>query len=297
VTIHRVGTFRFSTHDREEWQLPSRPVKGPLATPELVHWVPCHWPGASNTWKPPLDVASHLRWAHDLYLINKGFSYGYAFVIGPNPIDWTADPVLTDIWEVRGFDIRPAANNGDFPPWSDFSNPNFNGRSLPIQVMCSVAFPATKDQQLQFRWMVALADQRYAERVTVQPHRASDATTCPGPGLTPLVPSFAVRPTDPTPVPVPPGPPPVPPAPTTPGGFPRMLICKQGGTPDASWTGWYSYDGGKTMLGVTSMAHAATLVDMGALDAGTRQRVTSRTWVGVTHVATVAEADRLLTPY
>lgn len=209
MTLHKVGTFRFITHDREEWQVPSRPIRGPLPTPELVHWCVCHWPGASNNWKPDTDVASHLRWANDLYLNdpNRGYSYGYSFVVGPNPIKWDADPVVFDTWEVRGFDIRPAANNGDFPPWSNFHDPNFNGRSLPIQIMCSVAYPATPDQRLQFRWMAALADQVYGEVLTVQPHRLSDQTSCPGDFLAAAIPSLTVRPSDPTPPPPPPPPP------------------------------------------------------------------------------------------
>lgn len=77
----------------------------------------------------------------------------------------------------------------------------------------------------------------------------------------------------------------------------KMLIIKYGGTPDANWAGLYSFDGGRTSAAVTSMAHAGRLVDLGARDAKSNARVTSRTWVGVTHVATYAEADRLVTPY
>ena len=91
--------------------------------------------------------------------------------------------------------------------------------------------------------------------------------------------------------------PPTPPAPATRGRMLQMLIIKYGGTPEANWAGLYSTDAGITAQAVTSMAHAATIVDLGALDAKTRQPVTSRTWVGVTHVATFSEADRLLTPY
>lgn len=91
--------------------------------------------------------------------------------------------------------------------------------------------------------------------------------------------------------------PPTPPAPSEPLRRRHMLIIKYGGTPDANWAGLYSADAGRTSLAVTSMAHAAAIVDLGALDAKTRQPVTARNWVGVTHVATFAEADRLLTPY
>lgn len=89
----------------------------------------------------------------------------------------------------------------------------------------------------------------------------------------------------------------LPPKPSTSIGVEHMLVIKQGGTPTAGWVGWYSFDGGLTKRACSSMAHANTIIDLGALDAKTRQRVTDRNWVGVSHVSTVAEADRLLTPY
>ena len=190
----------FVIHDREEWQVPSRPITGPSPSPELVHWGICHYPGAGSTWVPPSDVPAHLRWANDLYLNdpNRGYSYGYGFVIGPNPVDWLRRPVIFDTWEVRGFDIRIASNNGDFPPWSEFHDPNFNGRSLSVQIMCSDSHPPTADQRMQFRYMMALCDLVYGEMVTVQPHRASDSTDCPGPCM-PFMTELATRPNPLTP--------------------------------------------------------------------------------------------------
>lgn len=76
-----------------------------------------------------------------------------------------------------------------------------------------------------------------------------------------------------------------------------MLIAKYGGTPTANWGGWYSCDGGVTRKAVSSMAQAATLVDLGALDAKTRARVTDREWDGVSHTTSVATLDQWLTPY
>jgi len=201
-------------HDREEWQLPSRPVKGPAPYPNLVHYAVIHWPGASSTWVPPkttAQTAAHLRWSQDMYLNDpkRGYSYGYSFVIGQTPINWNAAEVLTDIWEVRGTDIRPAANNGDKGIYDDFSNPNFNGRSIPIQLTASAAHAATHDQIEQARYMVSAMDQVYAERLTVIPHRTSDSTTCPGDFINSKIAAIAVRPEwKPTTPPVDPAPPP-----------------------------------------------------------------------------------------
>lgn len=208
--IVTVGGRRFHIHDREEWQIPSRPVTGPKPSPALVHHAVIHWPGSSDNWKPPSDVASHLRWSHDLYLVGKGYSYGYGFVVGPNPVNWNADPIRTDIWEVRGTDIRIASNNGDNGVYGQYRNPNFNGRSTSLQIMCSTNYPATPDQIEQARWWVAWMDQVYGETLTVIPHRTSDATACPGDNLTARIPLIATRPTakpDPGPGPGPKPPP------------------------------------------------------------------------------------------
>ena len=204
-TEYTVLGRRIRIHDREEWQIPSQAITPPpFPSPELVHWGICHYPGAASNWVPPLDTASHLRWANALYLAdpNRGYSYGYGFVIGANPVDWLADTVVFDTWEVRGFDIRVASNNGDFPPWSSFEDPNFNGRSLSVQIMCSFDHPATDHQRLQFRYMMALCDQVYGETVTVQPHQTSDQTDCPGPCMDVMA-ELATRPTPFAPTPTP----------------------------------------------------------------------------------------------
>lgn len=197
ATTYEVAGRTLLIHDREEWQNPARPISGPKPSPELVHHFVVHWPGAGDKWKPDLDVAAHLRWANDLYLLdpNRGYSYGYGFVIGPNPVDWDADPIQTDIWEVRGFDIRIASNDGDNGVYGQMANPNFNGRSISAQIMASTTFPATDDQLEQMRYLVAIADGVYGETLEVIPHHVSDATTCPGVYITSQVPLIATRPT------------------------------------------------------------------------------------------------------
>lgn len=189
-------------HDREEWQNPAHPVTGPKPSPDLVHHFVVHWPGAGPDWKPDTDVAAHLRWAQDMYLLDpaRGYSYGYGFVIGPNPIDWDTDPIVTDIWEVRGFDIRIASNDGDIGVYGQMANPNFNGRSISAQIMASEHHPATADQIEQCRYLVALTDEMYGETLTVIPHRESDATTCPGDLITAHIADIAERPSEEEPV-------------------------------------------------------------------------------------------------
>jgi peptidoglycan hydrolase-like protein with peptidoglycan-binding domain len=175
---------------------------------------------------PDTDVAAHLRRGQAAYLADpsKGFSYGYNFVIGPNPIKWDTKVVAMDVWEVRGLDIQNAANNGDFPPYSLLHNTypykNFNGYTVSIQIMSSESHPATADQQLQFRYMMAYLDSIYVETLRLQPHRMSDYTSCPGDFLNSIIAKLAIRPLPPPPV----NPAPNPDNMTTPVGTPTMKL-------------------------------------------------------------------------
>lgn len=221
MRIITVAGKRLLIQERRDWQIPSRPVTGPTASPSLVTAEMVHWPGASPNWRPPLDTASWLRWSQDLYLLDKGFSLGYAWAIGVNTIDWDDDPVHTDIWEIRGLDIRPAANNGDFPPYSTFRNPNWNGHTQPIIFLTSVAHPMTDDQCLQGRYMTTWLDDIYDETLDVFPHHKTDATACPGPANTARIGELATRVTvSPPPEPTPP------PPPHTEGTTRMMLVAK-----------------------------------------------------------------------
>jgi hypothetical protein len=281
-----VDTTRFTIWDREDWQIPSRPVKGPVPFPNLVSAVMCHYPGASPGWKPPTDVAAHLRWAHDLYLVSKGFSYGYSYVIGPNPVNWRVSPISFDVWEVRGLDIRPAANNGDFPPYSLFANPNWNGHTVPIQIICSDVFPPTPDQRLQFRWMVAWLDHEYGQTLDVFPHRKTDSTNCPGPVMP--IDDLAVRPTQPLP-------PPQPPSTNARRKGPLMdaaLLAHEAG----SATFWVSLDGGYTRQGMRSEEHVRSLFATTVVkDAKSKTALTLTNWGGAS-VLSSADLTKFMGP-
>jgi len=170
---------RLLINDRKDWLL-DLPFDGPPYVVADVHTELGHYPGAGDTWKPPLDTAAFIRFSHELYLRDRGFSLGYGGVIGRNPIDWDADPVVTDMWIVRGFDFRNAANNGDFPPYSTTLSP-WNGKTHTWQVMCSTDHPPTDDQLLQFRYALAWSDDVHGELLDLKGHRDSDFTDCPGP--------------------------------------------------------------------------------------------------------------------
>jgi hypothetical protein len=171
---------RLLVWDRDDWLLGGEWRDSPSYTVADVHTEVGHYPGAGSSWKPPLDTAAHIRFSHGLYLVGRGYNYGYGGVIGANPIDWDADPVVTDMWIVRGFEFRNAANNGDFEPYSTTLSP-WNGKTHSWQVMCSDAFPPTEDQRKQFRYALAWSDDVHDELLDLKKHRDSDSTDCPGP--------------------------------------------------------------------------------------------------------------------
>lgn len=100
------------------------------------------------------------------------------------------------------------------------------------------------------------------------------------------------------------GPPPPPPPPPTdiypPTDTPKgaslvnPLVLRYGGTPTGGWSGYYSPDGGTTMLPVRSMHHANQLLALGAIDGKKLTRVTN--WNDVTHTNNLEELDEWLTP-
>jgi len=184
VTVRGVN---LTIHERGDWESSTEPVTGPAPFPDQVHTCVAHYPGASASWQPPADVAKHLREGQHSYLVdpNRGYSYGYGWVIGPNP--------FPDIWEVRGFDIRNAANNGDFEPYKSMTNPSWNGRTVSIQIMCSTEHPPTADQVRSFQYCLAMCDDFYGETLDLKGHKDSDFTDCPGP-MYPMLPELGTRP-------------------------------------------------------------------------------------------------------
>lgn len=181
---------RLLYHTRDEWldNPTPQPFNTPPASPGDVEAAMCHYPGAKATWVAPLNTAAWIRFGNALYLSdpNRGYPYGYSFQIGYNPVDWSRNPVELDLWEVRGFDRRNAANNGDFPPFSTTKSP-WNQRTYSAQIMCSeIGSPPHEDQLLTFQYFVAMCDDFTQRTVDVYGHWQTDFTACPGP-LRPFV--------------------------------------------------------------------------------------------------------------
>jgi peptidoglycan hydrolase-like protein with peptidoglycan-binding domain len=158
-TVHSMP----SVISRSLWQDPMFPVAGPADDTAGGTWV-VHYPGSTSPHTPSTDIdfRSHLRSAHESYLRNRGYSYGYSWVI--------AQFGLT--YEVRGWDQRPASN-----PGKKVSG-NFNYKSRTIQIMVGAQDPA-------FPAAVKAANELIATRPNwdVIIHGDVDYTSCCGVGV------------------------------------------------------------------------------------------------------------------
>src|SRR5262245_7339439 len=85
------------TVPRSSWQSAAYPVTGPSSQPSQWRYNTLHWPGGNIN---VADPGGTLRGMQQSWVTSKGYSLGYNFAVFP---DGSA-------WEVRGFDIRCAAN-------------------------------------------------------------------------------------------------------------------------------------------------------------------------------------------
>lgn len=174
MRIVEVAGVNLSINEREDWQRASQPIHSSLPfVPGDIEYAVQHWPGAADSWIPPTTddaVIAHMQGEQEWYLRDKGFSVGYGFEISQTEFPF-------NIWEVRGFDFRNAANNGDKPP---FNADNFNKFSISIQYHASVSHPITDAQILAGRYIILLCDTICGRTLTVQGHQVSDLTSCPG---------------------------------------------------------------------------------------------------------------------
>jgi hypothetical protein len=86
-----------SYHPRTDWQTSQYPITGPTSQPSAWQYNTLHWPGGSINVNDPVGV---LRAWQQSWCVNKDYSLGYNFCVFPDGSQW----------EVRGFDIKCAAN-------------------------------------------------------------------------------------------------------------------------------------------------------------------------------------------
>lgn len=183
-----VADVVLAINERENWERSEEPVSStfPFPADDITHGV-SHWPGAGDSFIPPTTDTDTIAWLramqHD-YLTVRGFSLGYGFHISQTSFPF-------NIWEVRGFDFRNAANDGDKPP---FDRDNFNKVSISIQYAASVARPITPDQIMAGRYLLSHIDTVIGFKVDLIGHRDSDDTSCPGDVIYSKIPILATRP-------------------------------------------------------------------------------------------------------
>lgn len=164
-------------HRREVWQDPKLPVTGPK--PTMAQWdtFPLHYTAAVNLPDGDLgefqyQIKPYLQAIQRDYTTNRGYSIGYGFAV-----DW-----LGGVWELRGYDIKNAANL------------NWNHRTGPILCLVDGADPLTAEALWSVNALYAEANRRTGRTLSLKGHRDIGATACPGGGIYAQIQSGAVRP-------------------------------------------------------------------------------------------------------
>ncbi|MCB0967948.1 MAG: N-acetylmuramoyl-L-alanine amidase [Ilumatobacter sp.] len=161
-SIPGVATF----HRREAWQDPSLPVTGPSPTLEQWDTFPLHYTAADDLidgdpGEHAEDLPAYLRAIQRDYKKNRGYSIGYGFAV-----DW-----LGGVWELRGYDIKNAANL------------NWNTRTGPVLCLVDGADPLTAEALWSVRALYREANRRTGRHLNDVGHRDIGATACPGDGI------------------------------------------------------------------------------------------------------------------
>jgi N-acetylmuramoyl-L-alanine amidase len=171
---------------RTDWQSAAQPVVGPRMVLSTVTMFPAHYTAASTV---PADTAPYLRAIQNDYTVNRGYSIGYNFAVDRAGV----------AWELRGFDIKCAANKG--------------ANEVTIAVLCLVNGAEAMNAAMvdTFRQLGAEAQRRVGTSLLVVGHRDIGATACPGDGIYGQVVRGELEPaSNPVPKPEPPNPDPTP---------------------------------------------------------------------------------------
>jgi hypothetical protein len=145
---------------RSGWQDPSNPITGSLSIPSEWRYNTIHWPGANVNVNNPVGV---LRSMQSAWSRIKGYSLGYNFAVFPNG----------DVYVIRGFDIRCAAN-GD-------QEVNRPGIAI-LLVVPNVDTRPTNEMINGVRTVVSLTRARVPQTLIINAHRQirPEPTACPG---------------------------------------------------------------------------------------------------------------------
>jgi len=143
---------------RGVWQDPKVPVVGPNPLPARVNKVVVHYTAASRI---PQDICQYLRDMQAAYVRSRGYSLGYNCAVDQ----------AGNTYEIRGFDIRCAANS------------KVNESSFAVLVLVDGDARASEAAVGAVCDVVAAVERWVGDDVSVVGHGDVGATACPGAGL------------------------------------------------------------------------------------------------------------------
>lgn len=160
-------------HTRVVWQDPKMPVVGPALPWRTIDTNSIHYTAAVNLPDGDLgefvnDLPEYLRRIQRDYTLNRkpGYSVGYNFAV-----DW-----LGGLWELRGFDIKCAANK-------EHKGVKWNERTVAVLCLVDGADELTNAAVEAVRWIVAETRRRAGRKTVIRGHQEIGATACPGAGI------------------------------------------------------------------------------------------------------------------
>lgn len=169
MSIPGVTTY----HERWTWQNPLKPVAGPAAEWGEIDTAVIHYTASDDLidgdpGEHADQLDEYLRAMQQSYVTYRGYSLGYWFAV-----DW-----LGGVWQIRGWDIKSAANL------------DHNDHTIPILVLVDGADAATPEAAASVRAIIAEGQRRAGRTLAIKGHGQlrvetgkGTPTSCPGVGL------------------------------------------------------------------------------------------------------------------
>jgi hypothetical protein len=175
-----------TVHPRSSWVDPRYPVTGPATNWGRIDTAVIHYTAADNLidgdpGEHASNLPAYIRSIQRSYETNRGYSIGYWWAV-----DW-----LGGVWQLRGWDIKSAANA------------THNEHTAPILVLVDAADAATDAATESIRCLVAETSRIAGRPIAITGHGwlTGAQTECPGAGLRAQIfaGDFASRPPEPEP--------------------------------------------------------------------------------------------------
>jgi hypothetical protein len=179
-----------TVHPRSSWVDPRYPVTGPATNWGRIDTAVIHYTAADNLidgdpGEHASNLPAYIRSIQKSYETNRGYSIGYWWAV-----DW-----LGGVWQLRGWDIKSAANA------------THNEHTAPILVLVDGADAATDEATKSIRALVAETSRIAGRPIAITGHGwlTGAQTECPGAGLRSQIAAgdFVPRPPEPEPEPTP----------------------------------------------------------------------------------------------